>query len=115
MSKVFYDHLVDLDKVEKKIKKIAKTNEEREELYNLVDEIMHHRVLGCVLDRLPRGHHEEFLEEFVKRPHDANLMHYLKDKIADDVEDFLKEEIHTLAMELLAIVAEKTKPEVKKA
>src|SRR3990172_26276 len=108
MSKVFYDHLVDFEKIEKKIKKIAKTSEEREELYNLVDEIMHHRVMGCILDRLPKRHHEEFLKEFVKRPHDSDLLHYLKDKILDDVEAFLKIEIHNLAMELLAIIAEKT-------
>lgn len=111
MSKIFYDDLVDMDKVSAKIKKIARTSEEREELYGLVDEIVHHKVIGCILDRLPEQHHQEFLTNFGERPHDEGLLIYLKERIEDDVVGFIKEEIHKLSVELLMFVEEKTRPE----
>ena len=110
MSKVFYDDLLDLSKVEKKIKKIARTHEEREELYKLVDEIVHHRVVGCILEKLPKDHHQEFLTKFIEKPHDNGLLEYLKQKIEVDIVEFIKKEIHELVLELLLIVAEATKP-----
>ena len=114
MSKVFYDHLVDLEKVEKYIKKIAKTPEEREELYSLVDEILHHKMLGCVLDKLPSEHHEEFLTRFSEKPHDEGLLVFLGERIKEDVEEFIRREVRMLAGELLLFVEEETEPKVKK-
>lgn len=114
MSKVFYDHLLDLAEVEKKIKHFVKDPEEREEIYQLIDEIVHHRVMGCVLDKLPKDHHKEFLGEVEKRPHDEGLLEYLAHKIKDDIERFIKHEAQTLAHEFLSLLAEKTAPKPKK-
>jgi hypothetical protein len=110
MSKVFYDRLISLEQLEKEIKKHAKTKEEREELYELVDEMIHHKVVGCILDKLPNNHHKEFLTKFAKRPYDDGLMDYLKEKIVDDVEEFIRAEINSLAVELLKIVEATTRP-----
>lgn len=110
MSKVFYDDIVDLAKVEKQIKKIAKSPEEREELYGLVDEIVHHKVLGCIMDKLPSEHHDEFLKELGKRPHDVGLIQYLSERIAGDVTEFIRAEVHKLTVELLLIAEEATRP-----
>jgi len=111
MARIFYDGIVDLGDLEKKIKKIARTQEEREELYRLVDEIVHHRVIGCILDELPREHHGEFMEKLVKKPHDEGLLEYLAQRIKKDVEEFIKYEVHKLAVELMGYVEEKTRPE----
>jgi hypothetical protein len=106
----FYDHhLSSLEEVEKKIKKIARTKEEQEELYALVDEIVHHKVLGSILSRLPESHHKEFLDKFTKAPYDKNLLVYLSQKITEDVEEFIKKEIHDLSVELLLLIENKTK------
>jgi len=113
MSSVFYDHLIDLKKVEKHIKKVVKTPEEREELYKLVDEIVHHRVIGCILDNLPADDHEAFMRKLVKKPHDRGILKYLAKRVAEDVEEFIKFEINKLAVELLSIVEEKTRPSEK--
>jgi hypothetical protein len=110
MSKIFYDHLIDLEKVEKHIKKVAKTPEEKEEFYRLIDEIVHHKVLGCILEKLPNEHHEEFLTKLADRPHDEDLLQYLKTRVSVDIEDFIKQEIHLLAVELLLILEEKSRP-----
>jgi len=109
MTKIFYDKLTNLKKVEKKIKKVARTPEEREELYQLVDDILHHRVLGKILEKLPESHHSEFLDEFKKKPHDESLFEFLGKRIEGDVKEFIKSEIHALAVELLLIIEEKTK------
>lgn len=102
MSKLFFDHLLELEKIEKEIKKAAKTPEEREELWLLVDEIVHHKVLECILDKLPRTHHEEFLEIFHKFPHNEEIVFgYLKTKIGDNVESLVKQEIGITTADLL--------------
>ena len=101
MSKIFYDDLIDLSKVERKIRKIAKTEEERSELWKVVDEIVHHRVMGCILGKLPGKDHGEFLEKFHERPHDEGLFDYLKDKAKEDIKFFIKEEAIKLGFELL--------------
>jgi len=115
MSRIFYDHLIDLDKVESRIKKIAKTEEERHELYHLIDDIVHHRVLGSIFKELPEGDHKEFVKELKARPHDKKLITYLQDKVVHDVEEFIMTEIHSLAKELLQVIADSTKPRARKA
>lgn len=102
MSKLFFDHLLELEKLDREIKRIAKTREEREELWGLVDEIIHHKALGCILDRLPKDNHEEFLEMFHKSPYDEDLLiGYLKEKVGRNIEEILKTELGNLAFELL--------------
>ncbi|HET7099339.1 MAG TPA: hypothetical protein VFI61_03850 [Patescibacteria group bacterium] len=102
MSKLFFDHLLSLDKLDHEIKKIAKTQEEREELWVLVDEIIHHKVFHLILDKLPRDNHEEFLEMFHKAPHDeAYLFGYLKEKIGENIEEILRQELGDVTYEIL--------------
>lgn len=102
MSKIFFDRLITLDDVEEHIKKTASSPEEREELWALVDEIVHHKVMGCILDKLPREHHEEFLDKFHKAPFDEGLFDYLKEKIGENVEELIQQEIGGLDFELLS-------------
>lgn len=101
MSKLFFDQLIVLDDVENEIKRIAKTSEEKEELWLLVDERVRYQVMGCVLDRLPMQHHEEFLDKFQTAPYDEGLIGYLKEKIGENIEELIKTEIGGLAYELL--------------
>lgn len=102
MSKLFFDHLTELKEVEKQIKKVAKTQEEREELWNIVDEIVHHKVMGCILDNLPVNDHEEFLKIYHTSPHDeVFILDYLKTKVGSDIGEIIKKEIDSLDLDLL--------------
>lgn len=102
MSKLFFDHLIVLREVDVFIKETAKTPEEREELWGLVDEIVSHKAIEKILDKLPRKHHEEFLDMFHKSPHDEELLFgYLKEKVGENIEEILKQELGGLAYELL--------------
>lgn len=113
MSKLFYDHIVDLQKVEKQIKKVARTTEEKEELYHLIDEIVHHKVLSCILDRLPANHHQDFLTAVTKRPHDESLIDFVQERVVEDVGEFIRYEINMIVREILEIVEEKTNTKKK--
>lgn len=101
MSKIFYDHLIIIEEVEEILRGVEP--EEKEELHRLVDEIIHHRVLGCILDHLPRKHHDEFLGRFHQAPYDESLIDYLQEKTAKeiDIEAKIKEEVGKLKKELL--------------
>ena len=107
MSHIFYDHLLILDEVEAEVKKTAQTAEEKEELWKLIDEIVHHRVMGKLLDKLPKDNHEDFLTRFHEAPHDDGLMDYLRQKIGENVEELIRQEIGELAYELLAEIRKK--------
>lgn len=103
MTTLFYDHLTIIDGLDKKIKKNTSSNEEMQELWLYVEELIHHRVLECCLGNLPEEHHKEFLEKFHKTPHDKNLIDYLNLKIGKDVEKLIKTEIKKLSKELLLL------------
>lgn len=101
MSKLFFDHLIVLDDVDKQIKKISNSLEEREELWRLVDEIVYHRVFDVIFGRLPKEHHEEFLLKFHKEPHSESLVTYLQHKISENVEELIKQELGSLSLDIL--------------
>jgi hypothetical protein len=103
MSKLFFDHLLDYKKIDREIKKVANTPEEREEIWLIIDEIIHHKALGCILDKLDRERHEEFLEMFHKSPHDEELLFgYLRERVDSDIEEILRKELEVLSEEILS-------------
>ena len=103
MSKLFFDHLLNLDKLDKQIKKVTKSSEEREEIWLLVDEIVHHKALECILDKLPKDLHNEFLTLFHKSPHNQDLLFgYLKNKISENIEELLSQELGLVSDEILS-------------
>lgn len=114
MSKIFYDHLIELEIVEAEIKNASKTPEEKEELWGIVDDIVNHKALGFILDKLPIQHHGEFLEKFHQAPHDADLINYLSEKIGENIGELLKQELGDSAYELLKEISEKTKKKKQK-
>ena len=103
MSTLFYDHLIVINGLDKKIKKINSSNDEMQELWFYVEELIHHRVLECCLGNLPEEHHKEFLNKFHKAPHDTGLLEYLNQKIGKDVEKLIKIEIKKLSKELVLL------------
>lgn len=106
MSKLFHDHIVDLSDVEKEIKKVVKDKEAQEELIHLVDELVHHRVVGCILDRLPEKHHEEFVDKLHKAPHDKNILHFVSERVTEDVYEFIRFEMRKLSAEIMAMISD---------
>ena len=101
MSKIFYDHLIILEEVEIELDNLQLDKDERRELEHLIEETIHHRMVGKILTKLPKPHHEEFLKKFASAPHDPSLIHYLNHKIKESVEKHIAKEIESLKKELL--------------
>lgn len=114
MSKIFFDHLIRLEIVEAEIKKASKSPEEKEELWKIVDDIVNHKALGFILDRLPIQNHDEFLEKFHQAPHSTDLFNYLNEKIGENIEELLRQELGNLAYELLSEISEKAEKKKSK-
>lgn len=98
---LFYDHLITLEDLERELKDVVETPEEREELWHLIDEIIHHRVLHCVLDHLPHDHHETFLTRFHDCPHDHTLLPFINDLTNNDLTELIIGEISSIQDEIL--------------
>ena len=104
MSRLFFDHLIELNQIELVIKQSVSSKEEQEELWQLVEDMIHHKVMHVILDHLPQEHHNEFLEEFSKAPHDEMHIHYLKDKTGKDIEKIIADEVQNLEEETLSVL-----------
>jgi len=100
MSKIFYDNILDLGEVEKLVKKVSTSHDEEIELWDIVDGIVHHKVMNCILETLPKKYHQEFINIFKNSPHDEKIIDYLKEKTKKDVVVVIKESIALLALEL---------------
>ena len=101
MSRIFYDHLLSFGGVKRIIWEVADNEEERHELWHIVDEIVHHDIFGCVFDHLPIQHHGEFLDKFHEKPHDETLLVYLTEKMNKNAEQIIRKRARKLALELL--------------
>lgn len=99
--KIFYDKLIVFEKIEAEIAKVSQSKEEKEELWRIVDEMIHHKVLDMILKKLPKDQHQEFMDKFLAAPHDESLLDYLSAKIGDDAEKLIKKEMDALASEIL--------------
>jgi len=104
MSKLFYDHLIELTEIDILVKNSAETSEEREELWNLIDEIIHHRMFHALLANLHERYHEEFLDKFHQAPHDGSIFEYLSHRMDSDPQELILKESKHLMDELLSVV-----------
>ncbi len=100
MSKLFYDHLIVLEKLEVTLSSYNLAPQEKEEIHHQIEEIVHHRVMSKILDHLHVDYHLEFLEYFSEAPYHAGLLSYLQGKI-ENIEEIIKEEVQNLETELL--------------
>lgn len=101
MTKLFFDGLEAFENLEKEIKKIAGSAEEKSELWHLVDDLVHFKMLDSILEKLPQESHEEFMTKYHERPFDNEIVGYLKGKIGENIEEILKSELGQYSMELL--------------
>jgi hypothetical protein len=101
MSLVYYDHLVSFENLEKKIGEAIETVEEREELWQLIDEIVHHRVLDLILGSIPEEYHYEFLTMVQTCPYDDQILPFADQFSDDNLEDVILQEVENLENEIV--------------
>ena len=95
MSKLYYDHLIVMKDLEIHISKLEITSDEKQKIYQMVDETIHYRITTRVLNELPRVHHEHYLELFTRYPYHPKVMEFLKEHVVD-IEDKITQEVKDL-------------------
>ncbi len=103
MSKLFFDHLIVLEKIDLEIKRVVVNPEEREELWKLIDEIVQYHVLICLFEKLPVEDHSYFLDMFFTYPYDRKIIEYLNEKIGEDMEELIGNKLVSLEEEILEV------------
>jgi hypothetical protein len=86
MSKLFYDHLIIIEEVTQVLITHQLTQEECQQILDLVDRTMHSEILGTIFKHLPKPHHEQFLIHFHAAPHDKKILNFIIDKSGKDME-----------------------------
>jgi hypothetical protein len=72
--KPFYHRYIQLDKIYIQLKKVGLKPGEEKQTWDLVEEIVHTRFIDAVLEKVPAGKHEIFLERFSQNPEDEQLL-----------------------------------------
>ena len=104
MSRIFYDHLTAFDRFAPMVGRHLSTPIEREEVWHIIDEITHLKVVSLILEKLPSQHHGEFLQNFAKAPHDTNIIVFLEEKIGENFQELLASDLVLFEQELLQII-----------
>lgn len=92
---------MDKTKINKLVQKYAQSDEERMELNMIIDEIIHHRLVGCILDNLAREHHEEFLQKLTEKQLGEELIAYLEEKSGKEITLKIKQAVTDIETEIL--------------
>ena len=96
MSIIFYDHLTPRDRIIVIIKESKAPENQKGKALQLVDDILHQGLVDFILKQLPEKHHRPFLKRLHSMPYDPEILTMLKERIADDIEDRIKEEADRL-------------------
>jgi len=100
MNKLFFDHLVRVDRVREKLASLAVAEEEVKELEGIIDGLVQQRVVETVLDVLDEEHHHVFISRVHLSPSDPEILVWLKEKV-EDIEEKISIAIGELEEELL--------------
>lgn len=87
MSIIFYDHLVDKQPILILIDKSEGEDNHKSKIKQLVDDILHQGIIEFTLSKLKPKHHKVFLHQLHHAPYNPEILDYLKEKAAQDIEE----------------------------
>ncbi len=98
---LFYSHLINLKDLIRQLQSFGLRPEEHDEIIEIVEDTLHHRILIAILDILPEEHHEVFIARFTKTPHDRELLKFLRENAVSDPEVKIMSEAEIAKREFL--------------
>lgn len=104
MSKIFFDHLIEVEEIKLYIDRVTQTHDEKEDLWNLVDEYINHRIISSILSGLDEGSHEEFLSMFLEKPYDPGIINYLDTRLTVTLDELVDKNLQEIINELNEIL-----------
>ena len=100
---VFYDHIIQVHHIHSEIEELSLSKKEKKSLVETIEEIVHHKIIHRILDRLHIDHHELFLERFHTYPDDHTILDYLK-KYVPDIEHHISEAAEEVKFDMLKTI-----------
>lgn len=107
MSLLFYDHWLNFDKLERRVRKVIGKNDDFDEICQIIDEIIQHRIIISILKVLPKEHHRDFATLLAKNPASDEVLDFLKARMKEDVMKVVKEALLVLFLDLTRIFSDK--------
>jgi hypothetical protein len=96
MPIIFYDHLIDKQDIILFIEKSDAPDNQKGKLKQLVDDVLHQGLVKFVLSKLHTKHHRVFLDQLHHAPYNPEIIDYLKEKVAHDIEEKIRAEADLL-------------------
>ena len=102
MATLFYDHLIDWQRLEDAFARLELEPEERAELWEHAEHTLHTEVIMVFVSHLPKEKHEEFITRFHAAPFDSSHLHFVVSHTTSDVDSAVKERANAVINEMLA-------------
>jgi len=83
--KLFYDHIIEIHigDIIVKLEEFDISLEERKHLVSILDSILHHRIMGLILEELHPERHEIFLVNLNATPHNRGILDFLVSEVGN--------------------------------
>jgi len=104
MSRLFYDHLIEIKSIRFHIDRLSESYEEKTDIWNLIDEYVNNRILCLILDELEDEYHDEFLNMFLDRPYDGDIVTYLNERLRTPLESIIESNLPYMTSELMEVL-----------
>jgi len=113
MSKLFFDHFIEIENISIHISGISESMEEKVDLWNLIDEYINNRIIYLILNELEDEHHDGFLEMFLDKPFDENIIGFLDERLPRSFESLITENLPLITSDLIEILEIQSPPSEK--
>lgn len=87
MPIIFYDHLINKQQILIIVDQSESQDNYKNKIKLLVDDILHQGIVEFILSKLKSKHHQTFLHQLHQAPYNPEILDYLKEKIANDIEE----------------------------
>ncbi|KKQ50506.1 MAG: hypothetical protein US95_C0032G0004 [Candidatus Woesebacteria bacterium GW2011_GWB1_38_5] len=115
MSKIFFDHLIEIEEIKIYIDGIVEDHDEKEDLWNLIDEFINYNMISSILTALDEESHSEFVTMFLDKPYDLEITKYLDSRLAVPLSTLAKDIEKKMLYELSEILEADLKPKNAKS
>lgn len=91
MATLFYDHLINWEKMTQSLDSLGVFGDERLELVEVIEESLHTEILIIILSQLPKEKHEAYIERFHAAPYDTDHFYFIDSHSQSNISELIRE------------------------
>jgi hypothetical protein len=104
MSRIFFDELIEVDEIKMYLDNVVSSFEEKEDLWNLVDEFINRKIIYTILEALNDEYHDEFMTMFLEKPYSNEIVNYLNAKLNLSLEELIQRRHDEIINDLFTVL-----------